>query len=63
MTTARNELAAAASRYASTYDWAVFPVHSIHNGVCTCSHADCGSPGKHPRTPRGLTDATRVAHQ
>ena len=59
MTSAPNELAAAASRYASTYDWAVFPVHSIREGTCTCSHADCGSPGKHPRTPRGLTDATK----
>ena len=59
MTTAPNELAAAASRYASTYDWAVFPVHSIRDGACTCSQVDCGSPGKHPRTPRGLTDATK----
>ena len=59
MTPSSNELAVAAVRYASTYDWAVFPVHSIKAGVCTCSQPDCGSPGKHPRTAKGLNDATK----
>ena len=36
----------------------VFPVHTIRDGCCTCSDADCGSPGKHPRTRNGLKDAT-----
>jgi len=28
--------------------WAVFPVHSVINGVCTCGKPNCSSPGKHP---------------
>lgn len=44
-------------RYAS-YGWHVFPVHSMRDGVCSCGRPDCGSPGKHPRTQRGLNDAT-----
>jgi len=58
-TSAPNELAVAAVRYASTYDWAVFPVHSIRGGLCTCGQPNCGSPGKHPRTAKGLNDATK----
>lgn len=27
-------------------------------GGCSCRRADCGSAGKHPRTPRGVHDAT-----
>lgn len=26
--------------------------------TCTCGRADCKSPGKHPKTPRGVNDAT-----
>lgn len=37
---------------------AVFPLHSINDGRCTCGKADCGSPGKHPLTKRGLLEAT-----
>jgi len=47
--------------------WQVFPAHSIHDGHCSCGHHlmteaqqkthKC-SPGKHPRTPKGLHDAT-----
>ena len=29
--------------------WAVIPVHSVHEGRCTCGRDDCPSPGKHPR--------------
>jgi len=38
--------------------WRVLPLHSIRDGHCTCGWQDCGSPGKHPRTPNGLYDAT-----
>lgn len=38
--------------------WPVFPVHGIERGRCTCGKADCGSPGKHPRTTNGVKDAT-----
>jgi len=50
----------AALTYAQRWGWPVLPLHSIGlAGSCTCGRADCGSPGKHPRTPRGLKDATR----
>ena len=39
--------------------WAVFPLHGIQRGRCTCGRSDCSSPGKHPLTRRGLHDATR----
>jgi len=42
--------------------WPVFPLHSIQDGRCTCGKADCQSPGKHPRTPRGLLDASTDAN-
>src|SRR5438132_474579 len=38
--------------------WAVFPLHTVRSGRCTCGVADCSSPGKHPRTEHGLRDAT-----
>lgn len=38
--------------------WAIFPCHSIVRGICSCNKADCTSQGKHPRTPRGVKDAT-----
>lgn len=56
-------LVEAAISYA-TRGWAVFPCHSIRPDAgpgacfCTCGAADCDSPGKHPRTPNGLSDAT-----
>lgn len=37
----------------------ILPLHGIRNGKCTCSNgSDCGRPGKHPRTPNGVNDAT-----
>jgi hypothetical protein len=36
----------------------VFPLHGITAGRCTCRHTDCSSPGKHPRTAHGLSDAS-----
>ncbi|MDP9404606.1 MAG: bifunctional DNA primase/polymerase [Actinomycetota bacterium] len=40
--------------------WAVFPAHSpaFSMGRCTCGHADCASPAKHPRVAGGLKAAT-----
>jgi putative DNA primase/helicase len=37
---------------------AVFPVHSVEHGQCSCANAQCKNKGKHPRTPNGLKDAT-----
>ena len=48
---------AAALRYVR-WGWAVFPCHEPVHGQCSCGHDDCASPAKHPRTRRGLHDAT-----
>jgi hypothetical protein len=48
----------AARAYAIAIRWAVFPVHSVCNGLCTCGDATCKNPGKHPYTLRGLKDAS-----
>lgn len=46
--------------YATEMSWAVFPLHSIdESGRCTCGKPDCESPGKHPRTRRGVLDASK----
>ena len=47
----------AALGYASR-GWAVLPCHHITGSGCSCHHADCSSPGKHPRTRTGLHEAT-----
>lgn len=50
----------AALLYASR-GWHVFP---CHNGPgCSCGVPDCSSPAKHPRTARGLHDATTDERQ
>jgi putative DNA primase/helicase len=36
----------------------VFPLHSMHGGRCTCGTDDCKSAAKHPRTARGVLEAT-----
>jgi hypothetical protein len=51
-------LGPAARYYASTYSWAVFPLHSARNGRCGCARPDCGNIGKHPRTEHGFKNAT-----
>ena len=51
-----NILLESALKYADS-GWHVFPLHGIENGRCTCG-VQCGSPGKHPRTPRGFHDAS-----
>jgi len=63
VTTAVNATCDTAIEYASK-DLRVFPLHSIgEDGKCTCGKADCGSPGKHPRTKNGVKDATTDAEQ
>lgn len=39
--------------------WRVFPCHNMVRGKCSCGKGDdCSSRGKHPRTSRGVKDAT-----
>jgi putative DNA primase/helicase len=41
----------------------VVPLHTIVEGRCSCGPADCARPGKHPRTPHGVKDATTDRNQ
>lgn len=34
--------------------WAVFPLHTPHEGLCSCGKASCRTPGKHPRFHKEL---------
>ena len=36
----------------------VFPCYELDGDRCACGDRSCTSPGKHPRTARGLTEAT-----
>jgi RecA-family ATPase len=36
----------------------VLPLNGIRAGVCTCGDSDCRSPGKHPLTAHGATEAS-----
>lgn len=39
--------------------WQLIPLHSLDaGGHCTCRKGDCTAPGKHPRTEKGLKDAS-----
>ncbi len=39
--------------------WSVFPVfEATEVGRCACGDPECKNPGKHPRTPHGVKDAT-----
>jgi putative DNA primase/helicase len=39
--------------------WAVLALHTIRDGHCSCTDGpNCAHPGKHPRTPNGVKDAT-----
>lgn len=38
--------------------FAVVPVYEARGPGCSCGRAACAHPGKHPRTPHGLLDAT-----
>jgi hypothetical protein len=46
-----------ALRYAR-FGWRVFPLHAPTGAGCSCGKSDCTSVGKHPRTTRGVHDAT-----
>ncbi|WP_426173172.1 bifunctional DNA primase/polymerase [Massilia sp. TWR1-2-2] len=37
---------------------AVFPLHGMKNGKCTCGNATCADPGKHPRRTDPFKEAT-----
>ena len=52
-----NQLVTDALRYAEC-GLLVFPLHTVKAGKCTCAKADCTSPAKHPRTVRGLNQAS-----
>ena len=53
-----SSLVSAALEYAER-GWLVIPLHFPMPEGCSCGRADCGSPGKHPRTINGLKDASR----
>lgn len=56
-------LAAVAVRYAS-HGWPVLPLHAPRVGGCSCTRgAGCTSAGKHPRTRRGVHEASCDLHQ
>ena len=39
--------------------WPVFPIYGARDGGCACwRHAECKSPGKHPKTTHGVLDAS-----
>lgn len=40
------------------HELAVFPVHWIDAGRCSCGSDECRSPGKHPLTAGGCKDAS-----
>jgi putative DNA primase/helicase len=47
-----------ALRYARR-GWPVLPLHTAEDGQCSCAAGQsCAHPGKHPRTPNGVKDAT-----
>jgi bifunctional DNA primase/polymerase-like protein len=66
MTTTRHERPGplvAALAYAAV-GWPVLPLHTpVRGGGCSCRTAGCARAGKHPRTRRGLSDATTRGEQ
>lgn len=47
----------------TTRGWAIFPCHSVANGVCSCGDQGCSSPGKHPRIHNGVRGASKDPSQ
>jgi hypothetical protein len=54
---AEDQLHSAARSYIEL-GWPVFPVHTVHEGRCTCGRDDCADVAKHPLTPNGHKDAS-----
>ena len=52
-----HSLLTAALEYANR-GWAVHPLHTVVDGLCSCGKNDCDHPGKHPRTPHGYKEAS-----
>lgn len=52
-----DDLSAAAVNYVKAGMWIV-PLHDLASGWCSCGRAGCSSPGKHPRTASGLSEAS-----
>ena len=52
-----------ALKYAEALEWAVLPLHNIEDGKCSCKNIKCTSPGKHPRTMKGVKDASKDVTQ
>lgn len=40
----------------------VLPLHGVNERGCGCNNLDCSSPGKHPATKNGLSDASTDEH-
>ena len=60
MTGHGNELILIAALSYAHRDWPVIPLHSVQGGQCSCGRAGCTATGKHPRTRKGLKDATTL---
>lgn len=45
----------------NTYGFALFPVQGFVNGICTCGHMNCTSPGKHPASTEDYKDGFKSA--
>ena len=43
--------------------WTVVPLHTPKDEACDCHRPGCSSPGKHPRTRNGLSDASADGEQ
>jgi len=39
-------------------DLHVLPLHCARDGICSCRNKQCRTPGKHPRTGKGVKDAS-----
>jgi hypothetical protein len=47
------------ARYYASVGLHVLPLHNATaGGRCSCGRANCQSPGKHPRTKRGVKEAS-----
>lgn len=52
-----NDALSYALSYAQRFGWRVLPCHNASVKGCSCGRA-CSAPGKHPRTRRGVHDAS-----